>query len=214
MLDSVQEFDNHFDYYFKLIVIGDSGVGKTTLIKRFTIGEYKENYISTIGMDQATAFRDIDGKRVKLLIWDTAGQERFKSLTTSYYHSANGVVLAFDCTNFDSFKNIRFWHNEVRKLCREDVQIVLVSTKNDCISVVNKELIDEFCDEFSIKYIETSSKSDVGVDIMFNYLTLRIYSLMKPEHKEKKEEQKIDYIKMGKKIALDANNKMVKECCQ
>lgn len=214
MLDSVI-INPEFDYYFKLIVIGDPGVGKTTLIKKFSTGEYKENYISTIGMDQASVYRDIDGKKVRLLIWDTAGQERFKSLTTSYYHSVNGVVLVFDCTNIKSFKSIRFWHNEVTKLCRDDVQIVLVSTKNDCESVISKDLIDEFCDEFSIKYIETSSKNGVGVDIMFNYLTLKIYSLLKPEKSEKeKEENKQDYVKKGKAIALELNNKMVKECCQ
>lgn len=214
MLESV-DMNPNFDYFFKLILIGDSGVGKTTLIKRYTIGEYKENYISTIGVDQAIAYREIDGKKVKLSILDTAGQERFKSLTTSFYHNVNGVVLVYDCTNLNSFKNIRYWHNEVQKLCRDDVQIVLVSTKNDCDSVVSKELIDEFCDEFSIKYIETSSKNGVGVDIMFNYLTLKIYSLMKPDEREYEyEKEKIDYIKKGKQIALNVNNKMVKECCQ
>ena len=100
---------------FKLVLIGDSGVGKSSLLLRFADDSFSENYISTIGVDFRFKTLAVDGKAVKLQIWDTAGQERFKTITGAYYRGADGIMMVFDKTNQDSFKHIPQWMEEIVK---------------------------------------------------------------------------------------------------
>ena len=97
---------NHYDYMAKIIIIGDSGVGKTNFITRFCEDNFKDSYVATIGVDFKIKTVEVGGKRYKLQIWDTAGQERFKNITQTYYKGAAGVVLAFSITDRHSFENI------------------------------------------------------------------------------------------------------------
>eukprot|EP00096_Caligus_rogercresseyi_P009099 TRINITY_DN3027_c0_g2_i1.p1 TRINITY_DN3027_c0_g2~~TRINITY_DN3027_c0_g2_i1.p1 ORF type:complete len:135 (-),score=16.30 TRINITY_DN3027_c0_g2_i1:88-492(-) len=98
-----------YDHLFKLIIIGDSGVGKTCITIRFTDEYFKSNFSHTLGVDFKIKTVELHGKRIKLQIWDTAGQERFHAVTTSHYKHAHGVILVYDITNFNSFSNIRKW---------------------------------------------------------------------------------------------------------
>merc|ERR1712139_25489 len=120
-----------YDYLFKLLLIGDSGVGKSCLLLRFADDTYTESYISTIGIDFKIRTLELDGKRVKLQIWDTAGQERFKTITTAYYRGAMGILLVYDVSEEKSFANINTWINAINQHASDSVNKVLLGNKAD-----------------------------------------------------------------------------------
>jgi len=119
------------DYLFKLLLVGESGVGKSCLLLRYADNVYNENYISTIGVDFKIRTIEIDGKRVKLQIWDTAGQERFRNIVSSYYRSADAVIFAYDMTDHHTFSKVTSWIAEVEKFSKKDAVKILVGTKSD-----------------------------------------------------------------------------------
>merc|ERR1711898_6342 len=106
---SLSEMNAEYDYLFKLLLIGDSGVGKSCLLLRFADDTYSESYISTIGVDFKIRTIEHDGKRIKLQIWDTAGQERFRTITSSYYRGAHGIIVVYDVTELDTFHAVERW---------------------------------------------------------------------------------------------------------
>ncbi|CAM0958698.1 unnamed protein product [Alopecurus aequalis] len=105
-----------YDYLFKLLLIGDSSVGKSCLLLRFADDAYVDTYISTIGVDFKIRTVELDGKSVKLQIWDTAGQERFRTITSSYYRGAHGIIIVYDVTDMESFNNVKQWLSEIDRL--------------------------------------------------------------------------------------------------
>lgn len=120
-----------YDYLFKLLLIGDSGVGKSCLLLRFADDTYNESYISTIGVDFKIRTIELEGKTVKLQIWDTAGQERFRTITSSYYRGAHGIIVLYDVTDQDTFNNVKQWLQEIDRYATEGVNKLLVGNKND-----------------------------------------------------------------------------------
>lgn len=164
-----------YDYLFKLLIIGDSGVGKSSILTRFTENDYSSNYISTIGVDFKIKTLIIDDKYIKLQIWDTAGQERFRSLSAAYYRGCHGIILVFDVTNMESFTNISVWWNEKSKYAHPDANIVLVGNKIDAPNrVVTKEDALSLAESKNIPYVETSAKSADNIDQMFFDMTIQI----------------------------------------
>jgi len=121
----------HQDYLFKLVLIGDSGVGKSCLLLRFADDAFTESYISTIGVDFRFRTVKIDKKTVKLQIWDTAGQERFRTITSAYYRGADGIIMVYDVTSVESFDHVNDWLNEVNRYASEGTCKLLVGNKND-----------------------------------------------------------------------------------
>eukprot|EP01083_Nonionella_stella_P159816 521820_1 len=124
-----------YDHLFKLLMIGDAGVGKSSMLLRFTDDSFDEHIQSTIGVDFKVKHLDVASKRIKLTIWDTAGQERFRTLTSSYYRGAQGVVMVYDVTRRDSFENLEQWLKEVKLYSPnngEGVIKLLVGNKVDC----------------------------------------------------------------------------------
>ncbi|KAG0454929.1 hypothetical protein HPP92_023851 [Vanilla planifolia] len=117
-----------YDYLFKLLLIGDSGVGKSCLLLRFADDSYLESYISTIGVDFKIRTVEQDGKTIKLQIWDTAGQERFRTITSSYYRGAHGIIVVYDVTEQESFNNVKQWLSEIDRYATENVNKLLVGT--------------------------------------------------------------------------------------
>ncbi|KPP68297.1 RAB8A, member RAS oncogene family,-like, partial [Scleropages formosus] len=120
-----------YDYLFKLLLIGDSGVGKTCVLFRFSEDAFNSTFISTIGIDFKIRTVELDGKKIKLQIWDTAGQERFRTITTAYYRGAMGIMLVYDITNEKSFDNIKNWIRNIEEHASADVEKMILGNKCD-----------------------------------------------------------------------------------
>jgi len=157
------------DYFFKILLIGDSGVGKSCLLLRFADDSWTETHISTIGVDFKIKTLEIGGKTVKLQIWDTAGQERFRTITSSYYRGAQGIILVYDCTDRESFNNVKQWMGEIDRYACENVNKLLVGNKCDLVDqkTVDTATAKEFADSYGIPFIETSAKTAHNVEKCF-----------------------------------------------
>ncbi|KAG6430807.1 hypothetical protein SASPL_108880 [Salvia splendens] len=187
-----------YDYLFKLLLIGDSGVGKSCLLLRFAIkanrglvkhsafaldgpdDSYLESYISTIGVDFKIRTVEQDGKTIKLQIWDTAGQERFRTITSSYYRGAHGIIVVYDVTDQESFNNVKQWLNEIDRYASDSVNKLLVGNKCDLTSqkVVSTETAQAFADEIGIPFMETSAKNATNVEQAFMAMSASIKNRM------------------------------------
>jgi len=172
-----------YDFLFKLLLIGDSGVGKSCLLLRFADDTYTESYISTIGVDFKIRTVELDGKTIKLQIWDTAGQERFRTITSSYYRGAHGIIVVYDVTDVDSFNNVKQWLHEIDRYASENVNKLLVGNKSDLASkrAVTYEQGKEFADSLGIEFIETSAKNATNVEKAFMAMSAQIKSKMKTQ---------------------------------
>jgi len=158
-----------YDYVFKLVLIGDSGVGKSCLLLRFADDTYTESHISTIGVDFKIRTIQLDGKTIKLQIWDTAGQERFRTITSSYYRGAHGIIVVYDTTDSDTFEHVKTWLHEIDRYASENVNKLLVGNKSDLTSKrqVETEAAKEFSTSVSIPFLETSAKNATNVEDAF-----------------------------------------------
>eukprot|EP01084_Bolivina_argentea_P124723 220994_1 len=172
-----------YDYLFKLLLIGDSGVGKSCLLLRFADDTYTESYISTIGVDFKIQTIDLESKTIKLQIWDTAGQERFRTITSSYYRGAHGIIVVYDVTDRDSFQNVKQWLHEIDRYACENVNKLLVGNKSDLEEkrAVPFEEAKEFADSLGIEFLETSAKNADNVDNAFMTMAGQIKSRMKSQ---------------------------------
>lgn len=165
------------DYLFKIILIGDSGVGKTSLMRRYTDNVYTKDGASTIGVDFKIKTIVVGGKRVKLQIWDTAGQERFKAIVAHYYRGANGIMLVFDMLNKETFEHLRDWMGELEKReIPKQTQIKIIGNKIDSKDKieVTKEEIKKFLDQYGIpaeNFYEVSAQESLNVEESFLTLT-------------------------------------------
>lgn len=160
---------SEYDHLFKILLIGDSGVGKSCLLLRFVDDAYTESYISTIGVDFKIRTLTIEGKTVKMQIWDTAGQERFRTITSSYYRGAHGIAVVYDVTDMESFNNVKQWLSEIEKYASDNVNKLLIGNKSDLVSkkVVDTEMAKSFADSHNIPFIETSAKNATNVEEAF-----------------------------------------------
>ena len=205
--------NQEYDYLFKLLLIGNSSVGKSSLLVRFVDDIWEENFVPTIGVDFKLKTLEIDGKKVKLQIWDTAGQERFKNITASYYRGGNGVLVVYDITDRDSFNNLNSWLIEIEKNANKNVFKLLIGNKNDLESErkVTTEEGKEFADSNGMKFIETSAKTADKVYEAFELLTKEIIKNNLNKDKvmtNKGTERKIELNK-----GADLNKKKEKTCC-
>lgn len=171
-----------YDYLFKLLLIGDSGVGKSCLLLRFADDTYTESYISTIGVDFKIRTIELDGKTIKLQIWDTAGQERFRTITSSYYRGAHGIIVVYDCTDEESFTNVKTWLEEINRYACENVNKLLVGNKVDLSAkkVVDFTVAKSYADELGIPFLETSAKNATNVEQAFLTMAAEIKNRVGP----------------------------------
>ena len=161
---------DEYQYLYKILIIGDSGVGKTAISKRFTTDTYSENRISTIGVDFSTKNVLYDDVVYKLQLWDTAGQERFRALCTSYYKGAHACIIVYDPTDPVSFDNIKYWYKEIQENCGDETYVILVGSKSD---LANERKITagearSFAINNKIDYIEVSSKNHTNIELLFD----------------------------------------------
>jgi len=158
-----------YDYLFKLVLIGDTGVGKSCLLLRFADDAFTESYISTIGVDFRFRTVKIENKTFKLQIWDTAGQERFRTITSAYYRGADGIIMVYDVTDRESFEHIQDWLNEVNRYATEGTCKLLIGNKSDKEDqrTVTKEEGETYAQELQMPFLETSAKSASNVEAAF-----------------------------------------------
>lgn len=196
-----------YDYLFKIIIIGNSGVGKSSLLLRFTDRIFEYSHVSTIGVDFKIQTIQLDNKIIKMQLWDTAGNERFRTITTSYYRGSHGVCIVFDLTDKQSFENINSWFTEIEKYASNNIKKILVGNKCDISKdrEISYKEANEFANKLNIPYIETSAKDSINVQELFINLAKTL-----KEDKLKKEyiipEEKVSLI--GKDITIKSSS-----CC-
>ncbi|KAI6660290.1 Ras-related protein rab-10 [Oopsacas minuta] len=192
-----------YDLLFKILLIGDSGVGKTSVLFRFSDDAFNTTFISTIGIDFKIKTIELDGKKIKLQIWDTAGQERFHTITTSYYRGAMGIILVYDITQQKSFDNIAKWLHNIETHASPDVEKTLIANKCDMETkrVISKDQGQRIADEYTIRFFETSAKSNINIDQTFETLARAI--LQKTPQKEPEQS-----------VELVLNKKEKSGCCK
>ena len=165
--------EQEYDYLFKLLLIGNSSVGKSSLLFRFVENVWDDNFVPTIGVDFKLKTLEINGKKVKLQIWDTAGQERFRNITSAYYRGANGVFIVYDITDRDSFDNLNSWLIEIEKNANRDICKMLIGNKchlEDKRKISYQEGKD-FATNNGMLFMEVSSKTKTNVEEAFEKIT-------------------------------------------
>ena len=156
----------YFDYCIKLLIIGDSNVGKSSLLMRFAEGTFSPYLMGNAGIDVKTKYLDILNKKIKLEIWDTAGSERFRAITSKYYKGAMGIILVYDVSERKSFENVGEWMNQIDKETT-DVTKLLVGNKIDLDRNVMKKEGEALSEKYKIPFIETSAKEADNVEESF-----------------------------------------------
>ena len=203
-----------YDKICQILIIGDSSVGKTSLLTRYTNGTFKPEYLATVGLDFYSKDEIFDNKTIHVKLWDTAGQERYKSLTQSYFKNAEGVIVTYDITNSESFDNLKYWINSIKKNIEGKnifIPVIIIGNKIDMSDSreINKEDAEKFASDNKYKYYETSAKTGEGVDQAIRDLVNNI--LNQTQIDEQKEFRKDSvHIKNEKN---DKKEKKKKGCC-
>lgn len=202
-----------YDHLFKLLIIGDSGVGKSSLLVRFADNQFSGNYITTIGVDFKIRTIELNGERVKLQIWDTAGQERFRTITSTYYRGTHGVIVVYDVACGDSFANVKRWLHEINQNC-DEVTRILVGNKCDDPDrrVVLKEDAMRFANQMGIQLFETSAKENINVEEMFRAITNLVLNSKKAQ-RETLGDPVTGRIKVNDHVRPHKRGKDKKMCC-
>ena len=192
---------------YKILILGDSKVGKSCFLTRYADNTYKEDYLSTIGMDYKIKNYELeDGRIIKLYIWDTAGQDKFRSITSNFYKGADGIILIYDITDRKTFNSVRNWINNIQEEAPDKVALVLAGNKVD--DEKNRKVQEsegkKIADEYSLPFFECSAKSDINVTQTFDTLIKKVVQI-NPKNKE------------GQKLKQNRNNGKngdeKKKCC-
>lgn len=172
--------DEEYDYLFKVVLIGDSGVGKSNLLSRFTRNEFNLESKSTIGVEFATRSIQVDGKTIKAQIWDTAGQERYRAITSAYYRGAVGALLVYDIAKHLTYENVERWLRELRDHADSNIVIMLVGNKSDLrhLRAVPTDEAKVFAEANHLSFIETSALDSTNVETAFHNILTEIYRIV------------------------------------
>ncbi|XP_023344802.1 GTP-binding protein ypt3 [Eurytemora carolleeae] len=169
--------DDNYDYIFKVVLVGDSGVGKSSLLKQFSSREFKQEMKATIGVEFSIHNLEIDGKKVRTQIWDTAGQERYRAITNLYYRKATGVLLVYDITAHSSFRSLSRWLSEARSYAEPDACVTMVGNKSDLrhLRTVTRLEAEDFAKKNDVSFLETSALDTSNVEYAFETLISDMY---------------------------------------
>lgn len=219
-MDNQPIHEDIFDVILKVVLIGDSGVGKSNLLSRYTRNEFNLESKSTIGVEFATRSIKIDGKQVKAQIWDTAGQERFRAITNTYYRGAVGALLVYDVSKLSTYEHVAQWLKELRDQGDSGLIILLVGNKSDLVDqrAVTTEEGRTFAEENGLKFIETSAMNASNVDDAFTTILTESYRYVsnKPLHNDMDNDSKTDSkVKLGQGPSNGPKkNPLQEKCCK
>ena len=168
----MSKFTDEYDYLFKLIIVGDTNVGKTNIMSKYIRDQFNFNSKSTIGVEFGTKIITIENKKIKAQIWDTAGQERYKSITSAYYKGAKGALVVYDITNKFTFDSVDKWVQDLNSYGDKNLTLLLVGNKSDLEEKrqVNKDEGEEKARSFGLGFIETSACSGDNIDQSFDIM--------------------------------------------
>jgi len=180
LTDNMGSRDDEYDYLFKVVLIGDSGVGKSNLLSRFTRNEFNLESKSTIGVEFATRSIVVEGKTIKAQIWDTAGQERYRAITAAYYRGAVGALLVYDIAKHTTYENVERWLKELRDHADNNIVIMLVGNKSDLrhLRAVPTEEARGYAERNNLSFIETSALDSTNVETAFQNILTEIYKIV------------------------------------
>ena len=203
--DDSESNENIYDEKIKIMVIGETRVGKTSLIKRYTKDDFGGAYLYTVGIDFQEKIENIDGKSVKLQIWDTAGQERFRNIAKNYFHSSDGFLLLYDITCRESFEKISYWHEQIKMNSPLNTKWMLIGNKCDLEEnrAVQKSEGENYSKEYNINFSEASAKEGINVNEIFQTLTNEIVKEIQKHGRKKR---------ASKALKKDTQQKK-KKCC-
>ena len=191
-----------YDHIFKIITLGESGIGKTSLIKRFAHDIFEENRVPTIVVDFLIKVLDIENKIIKIQLWDICFSTRLRIVSSSYYRRTNGAIVAYDISDKRSFDRVKLWINGVKKYSNKETNIVIVGTKCD---ILDREVTEEegkkLADELGVKYFETSAKTGYNVNEAYNFLIKDIIDNNKDFERKKIELRKGNKIDKKKRCS-------------
>ncbi len=208
--------DEEYDYLFKIVLIGDSGVGKSNLLSRFTRNEFNLESKSTIGVEFATKSIQAEGKTIKAQIWDTAGQERYRAITSAYYRGAVGALLVYDISKHPTFENVERWLKELRDHAEANIVVMLVGNKSDLrhLRAVETDEAMAFSEQHNLAFIETSALDASGVDTAFQRILTEIYRLMSRRNVAAEGDPSGQpSLTAGQTISLSQGGQKKKGCC-
>ncbi|KAL3515749.1 hypothetical protein ACH5RR_022651 [Cinchona calisaya] len=206
--------DEEYDYLFKVVLIGDSGVGKSNLLSRFTRNEFCLESKSTIGVEFATRTLQVEGRTVKAQIWDTAGQERYRAITSAYYRGALGALLVYDVTKPTTFENVSRWLKELRDHADSNIVIMLIGNKTDLkhLRAVATEDAQGFAEKEGLSFIETSALEATNVEKAFQTILGEIYRIISKKSLASDESAPAS-IKEGQTLVVGAEETNSKKPC-
>ena len=192
---------------YKILLLGDSSVGKTCFLLRYTDNTFQEIYMSTIGLDyRLKTVKLPNEKKIRAQIWDTAGQDRFRAITKNYYKGSNGIILIYDVTDKKSFEGVKNWIEQIRDEVTQEVLIYLVGNKIDKKEErkISKEEGKKLADSFGVPFYESSAKTGENIDIIF-------YNLLKDIDNLYSANEEVPV--RGKKISKISKKKLKEKCC-
>ena len=178
--------DEEYSMIFKMILIGDSGVGKTNILNRYVNDAFSETTKSTVGVELGTKVEEYNNTKIKVQIWDTAGQERYKSITKTYYKGAKGAFIVYDITKKDSFKNIDKWIQDLREFGEDDAAILIVGNKSDLEESreVTTDEVKKKAEVYKMAYCETSALKSKNINYAFQTLIKLVAEKMENKKNE------------------------------
>ncbi|KAK3387240.1 ras family-domain-containing protein [Podospora didyma] len=207
--------NDEYDFLFKVVLIGDSGVGKSNLLSRFTRNEFNLDSKSTIGVEFATRSIQVDDKTIKAQIWDTAGQERYRAITSAYYRGAVGALLVYDISKSLTYDNVTRWLKELRDHADANIVIMLVGNKSDLrhLRAVHTEDAKKFASDNDLSFIETSALDATNVELAFQTILTEIYKIVSSKSLVGGKDEVVDERGINLSSSQSGTKTEAKGCC-
>ena len=204
-----------YEQLYKIIIIGDSGVGKSNILGRYLNKEFKHDTKSTVGVEFGSKQLKVEGVNIKLQIWDTAGEERYRAITSAYYKGSKGCFIVYDITSEVSFENVEKWYEEIRKSAEKEISVILVGNKCDLENErkVSIEMGQNKAKNLNCPFFETSALNNTNIVTVFQNISENIYNRCKNDKNLEDDDDYEIVPKDDKKIDINTNSKKETKCC-